>query len=107
MRLFIRLQNGVPFEHPIFEGNFKEAFPEVDLDNLPSWVEPFCRVAPPSVGPYEVNEGATYEKINGVFTDVWHVRQMTEEEKQAVILEESKRKAEFLKNNSQIGVTRV
>jgi hypothetical protein len=107
MRLFIRLQNGVPFEHPILEDNFRQAFPDVDLNNLPDWVEPFQRVESPSVGRYEINEGVIYEKIDGVFTDVWRIRQMTDTEKQAAILEESRLMAEFYKRNSKIEVTRV
>lgn len=108
MRLFIRLQNGVPFEHPIMEDNFRQAFPDVDLNNLPDWVSPFHRFPAPVIGKYEVNEGVTYEKINGVFTDIWHIRPMTEDEKQAAITEEARKRTEaYEENNSGFGVTRV
>lgn len=80
MRLFIRMEDGVPFEHPIIENNFKEAFPDVDLDNLPSWVAPFVRVPIPEVGVYELYIGTTYEVQSGVVTDVHHVRPMTQDE---------------------------
>lgn len=82
MNLFIRLKNGQPFEHPIFEDNFKEVWPDVDLSNLPEWVARFERVAAPTVGMFEVNDGVTYEWVDGIVKDVWHVRAMTDDEKQ-------------------------
>ena len=81
MNLFIKLENGQPFEHPITEENFVLAFPDIDLTNLPEWVVPFERVAKPEIGIFEVDEGATYEFVNGVVKDVWHIRAMTDEEK--------------------------
>lgn len=83
MELFIRLKNGQPFEHPIFGDNFRQAFPDVDTNNLPEWVARFERVAPPAVGVYEVYEGVTYERDGVVFKDIHHVRAMTGEEKTA------------------------
>lgn len=81
MQLFIRLKDGQPFEHPIFEDNFNAAFPDVDIDNLPLEFAKFIRIAPPTVGVYEVYEGVTYERNGDVFTDVHHVRAMTAEER--------------------------
>lgn len=85
MGLYIRIKDGVPFEHPIFEENFREAFPDVDINNLPPEVAPFVRGTPPQLGVYEVleNPDATYEFVDGVWTDVWYVRDMTLEEKAA------------------------
>lgn len=80
MKLFIKLKNGQPFEHPITEENFVLAFPDVDLTNLPEWVAPFERVAKPVVGVFEVDEGVTYENIDGTVRDVWHTRAMTDAE---------------------------
>lgn len=80
MNLFIKLENGQPFEHPILEENFILAFPDVDLTNLPEWVAPFERLEKPAVGIFEVDEGVTYEFINGVVKDVWHIRAMTDAE---------------------------
>lgn len=91
MNLFIKLKNGKPFEHPITEENFVLAFPDVDLTNLPEWVAPFERVVKPEIGIFEVDEGVTYEFINGVVKDVWHIRTMTNEEKAI--------KTENIKNN--------
>ena len=85
MRLFIQLRDGQPFEHPIMEDNFRAAFPEIDINNLPADFAEFVRVAPPVIGVYEVYAGVTYEQINGVFTDVHHVRPMTQQERDDAI----------------------
>lgn len=83
MELFIRLQDGQPLEHPIFADNFREAFPDVDTANLPPEFARFTRVESPVVGKYEVYEGVTYERDADGFTDVHHVRPMTDEERAA------------------------
>ena len=91
MELFIRIIDGQPFEHPIFEDNFKEAFPDVDLNNLPSEFLKFVRVEKPILKKYEVCENeSTYKIVDGICTDDWSLRLMTEEEKAAkdVLLEE-------------------
>lgn len=81
MKLFIRIKEGQPFEHPIFEENFKAAFPKIDVNALPSKFALFERVEPPELGVYEVYEGVTYEWVGDVVKDVHHVREMTQEEK--------------------------
>lgn len=83
MNLYIRLKNGQPFEHPIFEDNFRQAFPQVDLNNLPEWAAKFTRIEQPEIGPYEAYEGVTYQWVDGVVADVHAVRQMTSDEKLA------------------------
>lgn len=80
MELFIRLKNGQPFEHPIFGDNFRQAFPDVDVNNLPESFARFVRINPPRIGVYEVYEGVTYEREGDVFTDVHHIRSMTSDE---------------------------
>jgi hypothetical protein len=80
MELFIRIKNGQPFEHPIFVGNFRQAFPNVDINNLPPEFARFVRVAPPSVGVYEKNQTVSYQLVNGAYTDVFACEQMTAEE---------------------------
>jgi hypothetical protein len=65
MGLFIRIRDGQPFEHPIFEDNFRQAFPAV-----------FERVAAPEVGTYQIYEGVTYEPVGGVYKDVHKIRDM-------------------------------
>ncbi len=81
MELYIRIKDGQPFEHPIFGENFRQAFPDIDTDNLPPTFARFTRVPEPVLGVYEVCEGCTYEWDGGTVTDVHHVRDMTAEEK--------------------------
>lgn len=83
MKFVIRIKDGKPFEHPIFIDNFREAFPDIDLHNLPPEFAIFERVARPTIGVYEVYEGVTYEWFDNVVKDVHQVRLMTEEEKTA------------------------
>lgn len=86
MKLFIRIQNGQPFEHPIFENNFCQAFPDVDTNNLPPEFARFERVERPVLGIYEVmvSQTPTYELVDGVYKDVWHKRDMTAEERETI-----------------------
>jgi hypothetical protein len=93
MNLYIETENGVAKNHPAFEDNLIQAF-----GSIPAHWEPFTRVERPTLGVYEVMtaEEPTYEKVNGVWTDVWPVRDITTEEKtakqQAVITAFSTRK---------------
>ena len=80
MELFIRIKDGQPFEHPIFGDNFRQAFPDVDVNNLPAEFARFVRVAAPVLGPYEKNQTVSYQLIDGFYTDVFSVEQMTAEE---------------------------
>ena len=84
MELFIRIQDGQVFGNPIFGDNFREAFPNVDVNNLPPEFARFERVERPTLGMYEVmeSETPTYELVDGVWKDVWHKRDMTAEEKE-------------------------
>lgn len=85
MELFIRIKDGQPFEHPIFGDNFRQAFPDVDVNNLPPEFARFERVERPIIGMYQVFESQepTYQLVDGVWKDVWLVRDMTAEEKEA------------------------
>lgn len=85
MELYIRIKDGQPFEHPILGENFCQAFPDIDVNNLPPEFARFERVEPPVLGEYEtlVSENPTYELIDGVYKDVWRKRDMTAEEREA------------------------
>lgn len=96
MNLYIQIENGHPVNHPAFESNLIEAFNEI-----PSNWELFIRVQRPNPDVYQVLESdtPTYEKINGVWTDVWALRSMTNEEKiakqqQAIIAFNSREQAD-------------
>ena len=83
MELYIQLKNNQPFDHPILGDNFREAFPDIDTNNLPDWVARFNRVEPPKPGIYQEYAGVSYQLVDGVFTDVHSLRDMTTEEKTA------------------------
>jgi len=77
MNLYIEIENGEVKNHPAFEDNLIQAFGEV-----PTTWEPFIRVERPNpLYQIVVGDRPTYEKVNGVWTDVWVLRDMTAEEK--------------------------
>jgi len=81
MNLYIETENGVTKNHPAFEDNLIQAF-----GSIPAHWEPFTRVERPTPGVYQVMESQepVYAKVDGVWTDVWSVREMTAEEKTAL-----------------------
>lgn len=81
MNLYIQVQNEMPVNHPALESNLISAFGEI-----PSNWEAFVRVQKPILGVYEVfeSEEPSYKKIEGIWTDVWAIRAMTELEKEEV-----------------------
>ena len=81
MNLYIKVEEGIPVDHPMLEDNIKDAYPEVDLQNLPSWLMPFERTPIPTYGPYEVFTHTTYQIDNGVCRDLHHIRQLSDIEK--------------------------
>ncbi len=87
MNLYIKTDgNGNTIDHPAFEDNLLQAF-----GSIPSEWEPFVRIERPIPTVYQVlaSPEPTYQKVDGVWTDVWALRDMTAEEKtdkqQAVI----------------------
>jgi hypothetical protein len=81
MNLYIQTENNQPVNHPAIEDNLIQAFGEV-----PAHWEPFVRVEHPTLGEFEKwgDPRVTYEKVNGVWTDVYHVVEITAEEKAAI-----------------------
>jgi len=80
MNLYIETENGAAKNHPALEDNLNQAF-----GSIPEHWEPFTRVARPVLGVYELMEPdePVYTKVDGVWTDVWHKRDLTVEEKTA------------------------
>jgi len=80
MNLYIETENGNPINHPAFEDNLMQAF-----GSIPERWEPFTRVERPVPTIYQVLESdePVYTKVDGVWTDVWSLRDMTAEEKTA------------------------
>ena len=80
MNTYIQTENGEPINHPAFEDNLIQAFGVV-----PAHWEPFTRVERPLLTGYKIlaSDTPVYAKVDGVWTDVWTVREMTAEEKTA------------------------
>ena len=80
MRLFIKIKDGQPFEHPIIEDNFKQAFPHIDVENLPA--EFMNYVYEPHTYTLSVFQKVayTYEIVGNVVKPKWAVVNKTEEE---------------------------
>jgi hypothetical protein len=80
MNLYIETENGVAKNHPAFEDNLIQAF-----GSVPEHWMPFERVQRPVLNMYQImeSETPTYAFVDGVWKDVWHIREMTAEEKEA------------------------
>jgi hypothetical protein len=80
MNLYIETENGQTKNHPAFEDNLIQAF-----GSVPSNWEAFVRVERPDLMIYQVfdSDMPNYAKVDGVWTDVWSIRDMTAEEKTA------------------------
>ena len=78
MNLYIETENGQFKNHPAYEENLIQAFGQI-----PEHWELFIRLEAPVLSAYQVfkDPRVTYEKVSGVWTDVFHIRNMTEEEK--------------------------
>jgi len=86
MKLIIKLENNQPVNHPILFDNFLMFQPDADYDNLPEGYAKFVRTSKPSISIFEyMDEMPTYELVDGVYTDVWHIRNLTTEEIQEKI----------------------
>jgi hypothetical protein len=85
MKLFIKVKDGEPVDHPITAENFAQAFPDIDTKNLPPEFAIFIRVPWPNLDRFEVYEGVTYEWNGWAFTDVHRVRPMNSAERTEVI----------------------
>jgi len=81
MNLYIETDsNGNPINHPAFEDNLLQAF-----GAIPEHWEPFIRVERPIPTMYQTmdSQEPVYTKVDGVWTDVWSLRDMTAQEKSA------------------------
>jgi hypothetical protein len=81
MDLHIQIENGQPINHPALDSNLIQA-----LGAIPANWEKFVRPERPVPTVYQVLESdePVYAKVDGVWTDVWSVREMTTEEKTAL-----------------------
>ena len=78
MALFIQIQDGQPVNHPVYDWNLIQAYGQI-----PQGWQMFERVERPTTSVYQVleNTESTYQQVNNIWTDVWLIRNMTEEEK--------------------------
>jgi hypothetical protein len=75
--LYIKVENGQTVDHPVFPSNLMEVF-----GCIPDNYEPFNRVDAPIPGIFEhVDFPPTYDKVNGVWSDVWTLIPYTDEER--------------------------
>jgi len=84
MKLFINVIDGVPNEHPAYEENLLQAFPE----GIPSTFEPFERTPiDRNFTPTSLQKiTCTYVKNeNGVWRDLWQVEELAGLEREAKI----------------------
>jgi hypothetical protein len=86
MNLYIQIEDGQPINHPAYEDNLIQAF-----GAIPAHWEPFVRIKAPTLSELEKwdDPHVTYEKVDGVWTDVYHIVEITAEEK-ALKIEEHK-----------------
>jgi hypothetical protein len=88
MNLYIQIKDGQPFEHPIFEDNFIEAFPNVDINNLPLEFAKFRRIPIEECGltnddPLKKLVMTNYRlSDDGFWEDVWEIVNKDNEEVQ-------------------------
>ena len=81
MELFIQIRDGQPYQYPIDGNNFRQAFPHIDVNNLPPEFARFVRLPPPEfIGVYQVVV-ESYVLNEGVVSDNWILCDMTAEEK--------------------------
>jgi len=79
--LYIKVENGQTIDHPVYAWNLLEFYP-----SIPDNYQPFVRADVPDIGVYQVRTvDPNYGLINGIWTDIWTVRDMTPEEKQSKI----------------------
>ena len=89
MNLLIKMENGQPIDHPIMEDNARQAWTELDFNNLPEWLSRFRRRAQPSpeempVGIFQRAKCTYVIASDGVVEDSWSVEDMTAEEQQVL-----------------------
>jgi hypothetical protein len=77
--LYIKVIDGSPVDHPLLETNLLHIHDE--LENIPDHYEPFVRVGQNVKPGLYQKVVSTYEKIDGVWQDVWTVVDMTDDEK--------------------------
>jgi hypothetical protein len=81
MALFIQIENDQPVNHPVYDFNLIQVYGQI-----PQGWAMFNRVERPIPMVYQVleSEEPVYTKVDGVWTDVWSLRDMNAEEKTTI-----------------------
>lgn len=80
---YIRIVDGLPFDHPVAEHNMLTAFPSVDLNNLPEGWARFEKTDPPRVGAYAILEPVEYQWVGAVVKEIWRLTPLPAEQRAA------------------------
>jgi hypothetical protein len=112
MNLYIQIQDGQPWQHPLLEDNVLQAWPGIDLNNLPSNLAKFRRFQQPSVADMPVGNFqvavCTYELASdGVYEDAWTVREMDDDEKRIATKAQKKSVADQLESLKSFAIERI
>jgi hypothetical protein len=81
----IRVENNTTLNFPIVWENFIQVFPNADYNNLPLGYMQVNKAEIPELRSFEVCEDTHYLIENNVVNEIYTVREMTEQEKQAKI----------------------
>lgn len=101
MRYVIKIQNGQPFEHPIREDNFVQAFPHLDINKLPptfAYVE--LTPVPDTGWEYELTD-PTYTWDGDRIKRVWTLVRRSEEELAMIRQDRTKAAQSYIENAVQ------
>lgn len=81
MILYIKVEDGKAVDHPVANWNLMDVY-----GKIPTNYEPFLRTPMPSLERYEVEDtdASTYIEADGMWTDAWPRRQMTDDERAEV-----------------------
>tara|TARA_R100000742_G_scaffold3010_1_gene624 strand:- start:243 stop:695 length:453 start_codon:yes stop_codon:yes gene_type:complete len=93
MNLFIKVdESNNPQNHPVVEVNLQQLYPSTNLSvSVPAGWLRFERLPIPTLGVYQKFDdsiggdvkGLEYKVIDGIVKDVWHVLDLTDDEKKA------------------------
>jgi hypothetical protein len=78
-KLYIKVVDGLPVDHPALEDNLLDAFG----GSIPPEWEPFIRVPDPTIANNRIvltYPQPVYKKVDGVWQDFWYYRDKTPEE---------------------------
>lgn len=105
MNLIIKIEDGKPVNHPIAEDNLKVLIPDLDVNHPPEGFAKFVRKPWPDLYGHQIVESVEYiidpelSKlfVTTVWTDQYHVRELTQEE----IVAQAQAQVQAINNQTQ------